>query len=144
MSTLLILGTLAVLYALSRPRASLSLGEGYMDSYNITISPTLKDIRTEINEANVEYPLILDPGLIPTVKVPVAYYDTDAGTYVFCRIKDSNTGALVTRQKSSLILFGGDGSRVFTFSGLAPGGDWGVVMPNAEWRLTIECGISWI
>ena len=142
-----ILGGLALL-ALLKPREytvpPLSLGEGYMDSFNIVISPTLKDISTEIDEPNVDYPLTLDPGLAPTIVVPVNYYETDAGTYVFCRIKDTNTGVVLTKQKSSLILYGGNGSKTFQFSGVLPGGDWNAVMPNAVWNLTIECGISWI
>ena len=143
-STGLIIGGLAALYVLSRARTTLSLGEGYYDSYNITISPTIADISTEIVKANVEYPLTVIPGLIPTIVVPVNYYNTNPGTSVFCRIKDASTGALVTRLKESLILLGGSGSRTFTFMGLAPGGDWGAVMPNAPWNLTIECGIIWL
>lgn len=138
-----ILGGLAVL-ALLKPRASLSLGEGYLSSYNITITPTLVDISTEINEAGVDYPLTLDPGFVPVITVPVNFYNTDAGTYVFCRIKDTNTGEVLTKQKSSLIVFGGDGSRNFTFMGRPPGGDWHAVMPSTAWNLTIECGISWL
>ena len=147
-STGLIIGGLAVLYVLSKPREYTvpfpSLGEGYMDAYNITINPTLKEIITKIVELNVEYPFTLDPGFVPVVKVPVNFYDTDAGSFIFCRIKDANTGALVTKQKSNLILFGGNGSHVFTFSGRVPTGDWAAVMPNTAWNLTIECGISWV
>lgn len=139
----IVLGGIALL-ALLKPRASLSLGEGYLSSYNITITPTLKDISTQINEAGVDYPLTLDPGFVPQITVPVNYYNTDAGTYVFCRIEDTLTGEVLTRQKSSLILFGGDGSRNFVFMGRIPGGDWHTVMPSTAWNLTIRCGISWL
>ena len=138
-----ILGGLTLL-ALLRPRASLSLGEGYLDSYNITINPTLKDISTQINEAGVVYPLTLDPGFVPQITVPVNFYNTDAGTSVFCRIKDTLTGVVLTKNKTQLILFGGNGSKTFTFMGLLPGGDWNAVMPSTAWNLTIECGISWL
>lgn len=141
-----ILGVLA-LYILSRPRVSLSprtLGEGYMDSYNIVISPTLLDISTDINEAGVVYPATLDPGFVPVITVPVNFYNADAGTYVFCRIEDTLTGVVLTKQKSSLILFGGSGSKSFTFMGRPPGGDWHAVMPSTAWYLTVRCGISWL
>lgn len=139
----IVLGGLAVL-ALSKRRVPLTLGEGYMDSYNITISPTLKDISTEIVETNVDYPLTLDPGFVPQITVPVNFYNTDAGTFVFCRIEDTLTGVVLTRQKSQLILFGGNGSKTFTFIGRIPGGDWHAVMPSTVWYLTIRCGISWL
>ncbi len=138
-----ILGGIALL-ALSKARVSLSplgLGEGYMDTFNITIVPTALDISTEIVEANVEYPLTLDPGLFPTVKVPVNYYNTDPGTWVWCRIFDSFTGVWVTNQLSFTNLLGGNGTHTFTFSSIE---HWRAVMPNVPWNLTIECGISWL
>ena len=92
----------------------------------------------------MDYPSTLDPSFVPVITVPVNFYETDAGTYVFCRIKDTATGVLVTNQKSQLILLGGSGSKSFTFMGTPPGGDWRAVMPSTAWNLTIECGISWI
>ena len=50
----------------------------------------------------------------------------------------------MTKYKSVLIPIGGDDAQIFTFSGTPPLGDWLVVMPDAAWNLTVECGIAWL
>lgn len=135
----LILGSVALNAITTLVPRLLGMGERVSDSRNFTIS--LAAVGPEVTITSLEAPSELNAGQIPLVKVTVEH-TRSVPEWVFARIRDKDTGNLVTGTHKTYMLV--SGTHVFTFQGLAPQGDWGAVMPNKDWNLQLEVGLWWL
>jgi len=135
----LILGSLALNAVVTLAPGILGLGERVSDSRSFTIS--LVSVGPEVTIISLEAPSELNAGQVPLVKVTVEHMRA-VPEWVFARIRDKDTGNLVTSMNKTYMLI--KGTHDFTFQGLAPQGDWGAVMPNKNWNLQLEVGLWWL
>jgi len=113
------------------------LGERVTDTKGFTIKLKVAEV-PEATIRSVSFPGELEAGKIPTVAVTVDH-NRERWEYVFCRIRDRDTGEVVTPMKTHY--FTGKGSTIFRFETLR---DWKKPMPNHDWRLVVETGLWWL
>ena len=115
------------------------LGERLENTLDFTINLLAEDVVT-ITE--LDAPQEISAGGVPTVKVTVNH-NSEAWEWVFARIRDRDTGAVVAPMISHYMV--GLGSWTFQFvGGLYPIGAWNVAMPNRDWNLVVEVGVTWV
>lgn len=106
------------------------------DTEYLTLTPALEEPFMEIVLVDV-----IEPNPVPETyaKVWVTIQQTRGyASYVFVRIIDNDTGAVVGYKKDFITTGAGD-SKVVKYDGLD---DWSTKMPNRVWNLRIETGTN--
>ncbi len=116
-----------------------TLGERVTDSRAFTIS--LAAVVPEVTIVGYSAPSELNAGDIPNVTVNVRH-NRPRYEWIFARIRDVDTDVVVAPMKRKWVY--AKKEYTFTFSGVAPLGDWGAVMPNRDWNLRLEVGLWWL
>ncbi len=114
------------------------LAERMTDSRAFTIN--VVSVGDEVTVVDLVAPPELDPGIMPTVNVTVRHNRTRY-EYIFARIIDADTGAVVCPMKKQYVRDEKDFT--FDFRG-GQQGDWVAVMPDRDWNLLMEVGLWWL
>ena len=117
------------------------LSERVTDRMRFTIKLRKVEV-PEVSIVSIHYPSELEAGDVPRVTVTVRH-NRSRWEYIFVRIRDLDTGKLVTRMKKKYVY--AEKNYVFTFEDalVAEDGDWYMPMPNRDWRLQVEAGLWW-
>jgi len=114
------------------------LAERITDSRNFTIN--VVSVGDEVTVVDLVAPSELEAGIMPTVNVTVRHNRTRY-EYIFARIRDLDTNAIVCPMKRQYIQAESDFT--FNFRG-GQQGDWVAVMPDRDWNLQLEVGLWWL
>lgn len=135
----LILGGIALNTLFTLTPQLIGLGERITDSRNFTIN--VVSAGPEVTVVDLVAPSELEAGQVPTVTVTLRHNRTQY-EWIFARIRDLDTNTIVCPMKRQYVQEVKDFT--FTFQGLGPVGDWAAVMPNKNWNLQMEVGLSWV
>jgi len=142
MMELLLLGGALALNALAimgAPRP-IALGERITDTRRFTIR--LRIVEPEVKIIDLVAPEELVAGEVPHVEVTVEHTRTKP-EWAFARIRDVDTGELVTTTAKHY--FWAKGTHTFVFTGYPPPiGRWKRKMPARDWNLEVEVGLWWL
>jgi len=135
----LILGGIALNTLVTLTPQLMGLGERITDSRNFSIN--VVSVGPEVTVVDLVAPSELEAGQVPTVTVTLRHNRTQY-EWIFARIRDLDTNTIVAPMMRQYVQEVKDFT--FIFQGGGPVGDWAAVMPNKNWNLQMEVGLSWV